>query len=114
VTAACDRLDEASWTAAWSEGRAMSLERAVLYALAPETPDPYATRRKSGEARANGLPAEGILTRREREVANLLAQGLTDREIALELSVSRRTVETHVRSILRKFGLKSRFQLAER
>ena len=47
----------------------------------------------------------GRLTDREREVLSLLAQGRTDRGIAEELFVTRKTVEAHVRSILRKLDL---------
>jgi DNA-binding NarL/FixJ family response regulator len=47
----------------------------------------------------------GALTPREREVLALVAQGKTDRGIALELGVTRKTVEAHVRSILAKLDL---------
>jgi predicted ATPase/DNA-binding CsgD family transcriptional regulator len=49
-----------------------------------------------------------ILSRRERDVLALLAEGQTDREIAAALSISPRTVETHVARILTKLGLHSR------
>jgi serine/threonine-protein kinase PknK len=45
------------------------------------------------------------LTARERDVLALMAQGRTDRGISEELFVTRKTVETHVRSILRKLDL---------
>jgi DNA-binding NarL/FixJ family response regulator len=47
----------------------------------------------------------GMLTPREREVLALVAQGKTDRGIALELVVTRKTVEAHVRSVLAKLDL---------
>jgi DNA-binding NarL/FixJ family response regulator len=47
----------------------------------------------------------GMLTPREREVLALVAQGKTDRGIALELVVTRKTVEAHVRSVLAKLEL---------
>ena len=52
------------------------------------------------------------LTRREREVAVLLACGLTNRQIAAALVVTEKTVEAHVGHILGKLGLSSRVQLA--
>lgn len=52
------------------------------------------------------------LTRQERTIAALVAQGRTNKEIADRLVVSIRTVETHVRNILRKAGLANRTQLA--
>jgi DNA-binding NarL/FixJ family response regulator len=52
------------------------------------------------------------LTRREEEVASLVARGLTNRQIASELSISEHTAATHVGKILRKLGLSSRSQLA--
>ena len=55
------------------------------------------------------LPA---LTHREGEVAALIAQGLSNRQIAARLFVSERTVETHVCAILRKLGLHSRTGVA--
>lgn len=52
------------------------------------------------------------LTVREREVAKLIAQGKSNREIANALVVSERTAETHVSSILSKQGFTSRTQIA--
>ena len=54
----------------------------------------------------------GKLTRREREVALLVARGLTNRQIASELTISERTVTTHVDRILRKLGVTSRSRIA--
>jgi DNA-binding NarL/FixJ family response regulator len=51
------------------------------------------------------------LTRREREIAALIGQGKTNGEIAAELVVSKRTVETHVGKILAKLGFSSRAQV---
>jgi DNA-binding NarL/FixJ family response regulator len=56
------------------------------------------------------LLAEG-LTRREQDVAALLARGLTNQQIAAELTISQRTAETHVCNILSKLGLHRRAQL---
>ncbi len=52
------------------------------------------------------------LTRREREVAILVAQGLTNREIATRLFISERTAESHVEQIRGKLGFRSRAQIA--
>jgi DNA-binding CsgD family transcriptional regulator/sugar lactone lactonase YvrE len=52
------------------------------------------------------------LTRREREVADLVAQGLTNREIATRLFISERTAESHVEQIRGKLGVHSRIQIA--
>jgi DNA-binding NarL/FixJ family response regulator len=57
-------------------------------------------------------PVTDRLTGRENEVLICLAQGLSNREIALKLSLSTRTVTTHVRNILEKLGLKNRTQAA--
>jgi DNA-binding NarL/FixJ family response regulator len=51
------------------------------------------------------------LTSREREVLRLIAQGYTYKEIARELYISVKTVESHVSSVLRKLQLSSRHQL---
>ncbi|MCW6007070.1 helix-turn-helix transcriptional regulator, partial [Micromonospora sp. CPCC 205371] len=55
--------------------------------------------------------ADHGLTRREREVAALIAQGLTNREIAARLVVAQRTAEGHVENILSKLGFTSRAQV---
>jgi non-specific serine/threonine protein kinase len=53
-----------------------------------------------------------LLTLREREVAALIARGLTNRDIASQLVVTARTAETHVQNILNKLGFSSRAQIA--
>jgi len=60
----------------------------------------------AGKARA-----QDPLTGREREVLELVAQALTNREVAAALVLSERTVESHVRRILAKTGLSSRTEL---
>jgi non-specific serine/threonine protein kinase len=52
------------------------------------------------------------LTQRERAVAALIARGKSNREIADELIIAPRTIETHVHSILSKLGFASRAQIA--
>ena len=69
-------------------------------------------------ARSSGAsPADevgGILSAREQEVLRLLAEGMTDREIAGALAISPRTVESHVSSVLRKLGVRNRAEAAQR
>lgn len=74
-----------------------TLQRLAAQPAAPDLADPLAT-----------------LTIREREVAQLAAKGLTSRDIAAELSVSPRTVDTHLSRVYRKLGLTSRAALASR
>jgi DNA-binding NarL/FixJ family response regulator len=54
----------------------------------------------------------GPLGNREAEVARLVADGLTNKEIGARLFISERTVDSHVRSILNKLGFSSRAQIA--
>jgi DNA-binding CsgD family transcriptional regulator len=53
------------------------------------------------------------LTARERQIAELAAQGRSNPEIAQSLFVTRRTVETHLTSVYRKLDIGSREELAE-
>jgi DNA-binding NarL/FixJ family response regulator len=70
------------------------------------------------DAFAGELPAEEVdpeldqLTPREREVLRLLARGYLYKEIALRLSISAKTVEAHVSSVLRKLQLSNRHELS--
>ena len=107
MAAARDQVEDAAWETAWSEGRAMDTDEAIEYALSEEegTPStPPAPRQRVDDESA-------LLTRREEEVAALVARGLTNRLIASEISLSEHTVANHVARILRKLGLDSRSQL---
>jgi predicted ATPase/DNA-binding CsgD family transcriptional regulator len=95
-------LTESEFVAEQAAGRAMSLEQAVDFAL--NLPIKQGIAPKTGKT-------PGDLTRREREVAALIGQGKTNGEIASELFLSKRTVETHVSKILSKLGLTSRGQV---
>jgi NarL family two-component system response regulator LiaR len=61
---------------------------------------------------ADGRGAPAPLTAREREVAELIARGRSNKRIALELGISEKTVKAHVSSILRKLDLTDRTQVA--
>jgi RNA polymerase sigma factor (sigma-70 family) len=65
----------------------------------------------SSDVRPSFDPELDQLTSREREVLRLIAQGYTYKEIARELYISVKTVESHVSSVLRKLQLSSRHQL---
>jgi non-specific serine/threonine protein kinase len=56
--------------------------------------------------------ASDVLTAREREIASLMAEGLSNREIAEKLVISELTVDVHVKHILGKLGFRSRAQVA--
>ena len=87
----------------------MGLEETIKYALSEKKTDP-STGTMPGQASV-GTPV-ATLTRREREIASLMARGLTNRQIATELVISEHTAATHVRKILKKLGLRSRAQVA--
>jgi DNA-binding NarL/FixJ family response regulator len=64
---------------------------------------------------AEGHPSSGGLaglTAREREIAELVAAGRTNREVADQLVLSPRTIEAHLRNIYSKLGVRSRVELA--
>jgi non-specific serine/threonine protein kinase len=87
----------------FNAGRRLDRAAAVAYGL--ETED-----RTAG--RAVAAPHTGGLSKRELEVADLVAAGLTDRDIAARLVISQRTAESHVQHILTKLGFRSRTQIA--
>jgi DNA-binding NarL/FixJ family response regulator len=69
-----------------------------------------------GEAHATAdVPEQteaSVLGKRETDVARLVAGGLSNKEIAVRLFISERTVDSHVRNILNKLGFNSRAQIA--
>ena len=97
------QLDEATFAKAWAEGRAMTREQAIDYAsglaVNLSTGDAFCT---TSLTTPGDKQEFGGLTPRERQVAALVAQGKSNREIADELVLSERTVENHVGNILSK------------
>lgn len=67
---------------------------------------------RSAAAAGPGAREEAPLTLREGRIAELVAQGLTNKEIAARLVISPRTAEAHVQHILTKLGFTSRAQVA--
>lgn len=93
-------LGTRKFDADFHRGRDMGLDAAVAYAL-EESTTPAST---------TALPAN--LTKREWQVAGLVAQGLTNKQIAAKLVIAQRTAQGHVEHILTKLGYTSRSQVA--
>jgi DNA-binding NarL/FixJ family response regulator len=67
----------------------------------------------NGRARRSGLVAIPALTRRERQTAELIRSGLTDKEIARRLNISVATTKSHVHNLLGKLNARRRTEVAE-
>jgi two-component system nitrate/nitrite response regulator NarL len=83
------------------------------YLVKPYAPDELLARVRLLHGRfrpTGGTGGRGTLTPRENEVLALLADGLTQREIAMRLGISSRTVGTHIEHVLRKLGVHNRAQ----
>jgi predicted ATPase/DNA-binding CsgD family transcriptional regulator/Tfp pilus assembly protein PilF len=89
--------------AACESGRSLSLDQVIAEVMQFDPSRPTVSR--------NTDPLSP-LSAREREVAALLAQGLSNRDIAERLVVSERTAENHVQHVLNRLGLRSRAQVA--
>ena len=98
-----DALGERRRQHLYVQGRLLDRPAAVALGLA---------RPASDTAAAAGRATASVLSRREDEVADLVAEGLTDREIATRLVISQRTAESHVQHMLAKLGFRSRTQIA--
>jgi predicted ATPase/DNA-binding NarL/FixJ family response regulator len=96
-----DRLDQE-----WSRGRSLDQQSAIDLAL-DEQPTASSTSVDTGPRYSHQL-----LTPRQRQIAELVSQGLSNKEIADALVISIRTAETHVEHILTKLGFTSRTQIA--
>ena len=97
TTLARERLGEHRYRRAFHDGSCLDQDGAVALALGiPAAPD------------VSGITRSDPLSKRERQVADLIVEGLSNKEIAGRLFLSDRTVETHVSNILNKLGINSR------
>jgi predicted ATPase/DNA-binding CsgD family transcriptional regulator len=94
----------AAFTTAWGEGLRLRPAAAVAEALAAERPRSSAQDDEPTEVKS--------LTARQLQVAMLVAEGLTNRQIANRLAISEWTVVNHVRHVMRRLGCSSRVQVA--
>jgi DNA-binding CsgD family transcriptional regulator len=99
------QVGSAAFRAAWETGVAMRPDEITVEVLASSAPEQMA-------ASAAGGTGRGPVTRREAEVAALIAAGNTNREIAAALFISERTADNHVLHMLNKLGFTSRSQIA--
>jgi len=93
-------LGDLAFDSEWKAGESLDPEASVRLALEDAT------------AGSSGRPPTGVLTPRELQIANLVASGLSNKEIARKLSIAERTADPHVEHILNKLGLHSRLQIA--
>ncbi|MET8149730.1 ATP-binding protein [Actinoplanes sp. NPDC049668] len=112
------RLGDRAFDTAFRRGAALTTAEAVELAL-DRAPRPAAAAVPAPRAEAPAVPpasdarlADLGLTPREREVIKLIAEGLSNREIAARLVVAQRTAEGHVENILSKLSFTSRAQVA--
>ncbi|MFC0430862.1 LuxR C-terminal-related transcriptional regulator [Kutzneria buriramensis] len=101
-------LGDRGFERAFQRGLTLSTDEAVAYSLQERSEAPSRGAPQETTARA----ASSGLTPRERQVAELVAQGLTDKQIASALVIAQRTAEGHVQRILVKLGLTNRTQVA--
>jgi predicted ATPase/DNA-binding CsgD family transcriptional regulator/transcriptional regulator with XRE-family HTH domain len=102
-----DQLSPHAVREALAAGRAMTLEDALIEARVSLSP--------SAPAKPDlSLQESRALTERERQVVVFLTRGLSDQQIAHELGMSLRTANAHVRNVLSKLELRSRWQVRDR
>ncbi|NNH74249.1 LuxR family transcriptional regulator [Nocardia uniformis] len=108
-------LGEKAFREAFGAGANLPLEEAIDYALrrtpAPVEPEPEVASRPVRKSPA-ATTETNVLTRREKEIARLVAAGHSNKRIATDLVISVRTAETHIEHILTKLGFTSRTQVA--
>jgi len=97
-------LGRAKFDAEFTAGKRINREDAVRLALGEPA--------QMGARAAVGETGGGVLGKREADVARLVAEGLSNKQIGARLFISERTVDSHVRSILNKLGFNSRAQIA--
>ena len=105
LPAAREALGDTRWNSRYQDGAALDRRQAVGLALG----EPHENKPSEG---ARGASTGSVLTRRQWEVAELVARGLTDRQIATRLVISPRTAESHVEQIRRRLGVGSRSEVA--
>jgi non-specific serine/threonine protein kinase len=104
VQASQSALGAEAYATAWASGQALSVDAVIDDAASPDHGTP-----EEASPVAEQLT---VLTAREREVATLIARGLSNRQIAEELVIAERTVTNHVEHIFDKLGFRSRAQVA--
>jgi len=110
--AARELMGEEAFDLAVAQGRGLDQATAITVALDEQpAPGAAATTNRVGPNRTNRQPGS-VLTRRERQIAELVHDGLSNKEIAETLVISPRTVEAHVEHVLVKLGFTSRTQVA--
>jgi predicted ATPase/DNA-binding CsgD family transcriptional regulator len=107
VIAVRSALGEKAFAAAWAEGRTMTPEQALAAQEKTMVPAPVSTGQSTSPIKPQAVYPDG-LTAREVEVLLLVAQGLTDAQVAAQLVISPRTVNTHLKAIYGKIGVSSR------
>ncbi|HLT20933.1 MAG TPA: response regulator transcription factor, partial [Thermomicrobiales bacterium] len=106
-----DVLGEAEAARLEANGRSLAPEQ--IHAMLEEARSDELAEPTNNTQASSAVALEPVrLTRREREVVRLIARGLTNRQIAVELDIADRTVDTHVTNIFKKLGVSSRVKVA--
>ena len=105
IALALEGLGQRAYDLSYERGFTMTTDDGVAFAVEDRVPVPAV-------AAAVRPKSEIRLTKRELEIARLIAHEMTSRDIATKLFISERTVEAHVTNMLNKLGLNSRIELA--